>query len=609
MKHLLVGVFLALSACTASAIEFWDGSGNGILKGTYYFRHVTYDTYVTGGARVMYGSITFDGEDEYTIAGWVFVPSQDSVPRPFSTRGIYEIASSGLGSVMNPIDPQDDIIGLATPSGFVGSSTEGGASDIFVAVPISRGPASLEGKLWIANFEMLDNDHKLIRNSLMSVTADGRGGLGNVAATGFAANLGDQVQTQLISEAGYFIGADGTGTMTFPSDGAPPESKLISGDKEFVVSADGNILLGGARNGLDLMVGVRALARPASDSTFAGFYSMAGVELDASASDNELRKYYGTATVDGEGHALWYERDSGDNVSWDFTFESPYSVAVDGTIERPLYRYAMGANGQALISIGKAPQYAIRLILRAPLFTGSGVFLDPMGIVNAASYASFATGVSPGELIALFGANLSPSTTSAQSVPFPRSLAGVRVLIGGLEAPLYSVSPTEVVAIVPYDLGPLPPSTIIKVVNNGQASNEVTTFLNPATPGVFTVPPTGLGPAAALHADYTPVTVAHPAERGETILVFMTGLGYVTPKAQAGNAGPTSPPTVTKYPFSVYIGGKQASVSYSGLAPGLAGLYQVNVVIPDGVPPEGSASFEIAGGSARNIQAEIPIQP
>jgi uncharacterized protein (TIGR03437 family) len=268
----------------------------------------------------------------------------------------------------------------------------------------------------------------------------------------------------------------------------------------------------------------------------------------------------------------------------------------------------MGMNGQALLSIGNAPQYAIRLILRAPLFSGSGVFLDPTGIVNAASYASFATGVSPGELISLFGANLSPSPALAQSLPLPKSLVGVSVLIGGLEAPLYRVSPTEIVAIVPYQLGPLPTSTVIQVINNGRGSNEVTTSLNTATPGVFTVPPTGLGSAAALHADYTPVTAADPAQRGETILVYMTGLGYVNPQSEAGNAGPTSPLAVTKYPFRVYIGGSQASIAFTGLAPGLAGLYQMNVVVPDTAPSGANASLEVEGGGSRTIQAEIPIR-
>src|SRR5205085_5081265 len=111
---------------------------------------------------------------------------------------------------------------------------------------------------------------------------------------------------------------------------------------------------------------------------------------------------------------------------------------------------------------------------------------------------------------------------------------------------------------------------------------------------------------AILHADFSPVSPASPAKAGETVQIFLTGLGAVSPAVVAGTAGPTRPlSTVVNVP-DVYIGGLGARVAYAGLAPGLAGLYQLNVTIPSGVST-GNATVEIATVDADNLQATIPI--
>ena len=219
-------------------------------------------------------------------------------------------------------------------------------------------------------------------------------------------------------------------------------------------------------------------------------------------------------------------------------------------------RYVVGAGG-VRIGSGIGPYLGINVALPAPSFSGSGVFLNPAGIVNAASSAPFTAGIAPGDFITLYGANLAPGTATAYTVPFPTTagLDGVQVTVNGLPAPVQFVSPGQISAIVPYAVG----SSIarIQVNNNGVLSNAVTTFVNLTAPGVFTVPPGGVGYGAVLHGDYSLVTAQSPAQVGETVAVYLTGLGTTNPVIPDGSAGPAS--SQTNNTIAVYIGGVAAT--------------------------------------------------
>jgi uncharacterized protein (TIGR03437 family) len=78
------------------------------------------------------------------------------------------------------------------------------------------------------------------------------------------------------------------------------------------------------------------------------------------------------------------------------------------------------------------------------------------------------------------------------------------------------------------------------------------------------------------------IDAQHPVSVGDTLVIYCTGLGPVDQSVTAGSASPSSPPAKTVNPVTVTVGGKNASVKFAGLAPGLA-VYQVNVVVPSGV--------------------------
>ena len=89
---------------------------------------------------------------------------------------------------------------------------------------------------------------------------------------------------------------------------------------------------------------------------------------------------------------------------------------------------------------------------------------------------------------------------------------------------------------------------------------------------------------AAFHANSgVLVDQAHPAAAGETVEMYGTGLGTTIPAVPAGSPAPFSPPARTLLVPQAQIGIMPAEVTFSGLTPGFAGVYQVNVVIPRGL--------------------------
>jgi uncharacterized protein (TIGR03437 family) len=159
--------------------------------------------------------------------------------------------------------------------------------------------------------------------------------------------------------------------------------------------------------------------------------------------------------------------------------------------------------------------------------------------------------------------------------------------------------------VVPY--GTTEQVAQVQVVNNTVTSNAVTLFVYPSAPGVFTVPPGGAGPGAVLHADYSLVTPDNPARPGEIIQVFLTGLGDVFPVIQDGAAGPSGQLAEATGQIAALVDLLPADVSYAGLAPGLAALYQVNLKVPE-VRQTGDVYLDLAAPGAYTSQVLLAVE-
>jgi uncharacterized protein (TIGR03437 family) len=445
------------------------------------------------------------------------------------------------------------------------------------------------------------------------------------------ANQGSSNVTQSFSGVTYSINsANGAGTLTFPTASAPLTT-LVSGQKTFYVSSDGTLLLGGDPNGFDLIIGVQSLSGSATNSMYQGTYFNAALENDASdeaSGNNNIDSFYGSTLalgnqVDtafpGQGPTISHERLTYfDESAYDYTTDGYFNFASNGIYNDGYFQYVMGVGGEAVLMVGTGSNYSLCVNLAAQPAQPTGVFILPQSIFNAASYAPITNPVSPGEFVTIYGAGLSAVSQSASSLPLPKTLGNVQVTVNGVAAPLDYVSPTQINLIIPYET--TAPYATFQVTNNKVASNQVTIYTNLTAPGVFTVTnnggtfPIGIGPAAVTHLNYSLVTQANPAVAGETLVLYLTGLGAVTPPVVDGAAGSSNPVSNSNESASIGIDlfdqngvDTDATVSYAGLAPGLAGVYQINFVVPSGVA-SGLAYVDVSTDEAYTSEAKLYMQ-
>ncbi len=178
-------------------------------------------------------------------------------------------------------------------------------------------------------------------------------------------------------------------------------------------------------------------------------------------------------------------------------------------------------------------------------------------------------------------------TVSASTLPLPKQLAGIQVLLNDKPVPLYFVSPNQINFLVPMDAPTSGTADLLIVrTDTGQVLSNSPVQMDRVSPGLFTLPQTGSGQAAAINQDGTINGPANPAPRGSIVAFYGTGQGVV-PGAPPDGAAPTGETPTSQKP-QVIIGIAPVppeNVTYSGLAPGLPGVWQVNVKIPDTVAP------------------------
>jgi uncharacterized protein (TIGR03437 family) len=193
--------------------------------------------------------------------------------------------------------------------------------------------------------------------------------------------------------------------------------------------------------------------------------------------------------------------------------------------------------------------------------------------------------IAPGGLITLYGLNLADQT-GPSGLPLPKQFNGTQVLLGNQSLPILYTSEKQLNVQVPYAV-PVNTQYQLTVQRGDTLSAPQALVIAAAEPGIFTTNPTGTGQGAIQQSDQ--VTLAQPGTPvaiGDTVVIYCTGLGTVTPKVTEGQPAPTAEPlSRTDVTPAVTIGGKPAAVNFSGLTPGLAGLYQINAVVPADIAP------------------------
>jgi uncharacterized protein (TIGR03437 family) len=210
-------------------------------------------------------------------------------------------------------------------------------------------------------------------------------------------------------------------------------------------------------------------------------------------------------------------------------------------------------------------------------------------MVNAPNYAPgpFA----PNSVATIFGSGLARSSQGLTADvilnnTLPKELNSTRVYVLDEPAPLLYVSDGQVNFLVPGDQ--LDGDVKIRVVREGVTGPEITVTLVDAAPALFQ---TAAGYAIAAHVDNSVIAPGSPAQAGEIIVVYACGLGVTQPNPAPGVIPQTAALIQRLSDLKVYLGGTAidpGSILYAGLTPGSAGLYQINLVLPDdlGTDPE-----------------------
>jgi len=217
---------------------------------------------------------------------------------------------------------------------------------------------------------------------------------------------------------------------------------------------------------------------------------------------------------------------------------------------------------------------------------------DLRAATNAASYEP---GISPDGLATLFGVSLSGGRTSvATTLPLPTELEGVSVVINGQVAPLVYVADQQINLYVPSSVSGN--TALIQITTKDGQSQMLETPLKTWQPGIFFDPGTNLG--AILRTGSTQKTDVVPVPPGDHMEIYATGLGPVVAEGRGIYR--------TQSLVKVRLAGQELISSFSGLAPGFSGLYQVNVMVPESLEPGTyELQVEVEGETSNTVNVVV----
>ena len=227
----------------------------------------------------------------------------------------------------------------------------------------------------------------------------------------------------------------------------------------------------------------------------------------------------------------------------------------------------------------------------------------PGPVLTAASFmngASFQPGVAFGAVIAIKGVGLTTGLNLAAGSclsgiadgfferGLPTTLAGMQIQFGSQIAPIFAICKnadnTEQVNVqAPFELAPTPNLTVAVKIGVGSGA-EVDTYVNGirilnAQPGIFEYNvDASTRYAIAVRPDGSLVSPSNQARRGETIVVYVTGLGPVLPSVRTNQTG--SPSQTPFFATSVQVNGAGVPGVTVQYASGRIGVFAVNFIVP-----------------------------
>ena len=448
----------------------------------------------------------------------------------------------------------------------------------------------------------------------------------------YIADLNNQV-IRIVSPSGTintFAGQNGVPPQ-YCGDGGPATSACVNQPIGLAVDANGDLYIADSNNFC-----IRIVTPDGNINTYAGkptaqgfadgpanqafFRKIFGIALDsagnlyvADTGNNRIRMISAATgmvtTIAGNGQ----QADSGDGgPATSAALNEPQGVAVDAAgavyisekfgnrvrqvvngvintiqgspLNEPFGLFASSTGGIYIADFGND---VVRLLTpNAPSVAGGGV-------ISAGAFGAFPS-AAPGSWIEIYGTNLALSKRSWATSDFngstaPTTLDGVTVTIGNQPAYIDYISGGQVNAQVPSNVSTGSQPLVVK--NAAGTSSSYSLTINSTQPGLLDEYKVGsVQYVTALFSDNQTLVMptgavngvtSRPAHAGETITMYGIGFGPVIPAVNAGQIAPANCSAVClSNTLAVTIGGAQATVGYAGMAPGIVGLYQFNVVVP-----------------------------
>jgi uncharacterized protein (TIGR03437 family) len=213
----------------------------------------------------------------------------------------------------------------------------------------------------------------------------------------------------------------------------------------------------------------------------------------------------------------------------------------------------------------------------APNYDAAVAVPQISAVVNAADGTS---PVAPGGLISIYGSNMAATNVATSTVPLPTAMGQSCLVVNGILTPLIFVSPTQINAQLPSRAGT---SAVMTIHTPGGISDNFNFSVKTTAPSVFQSGVAGpqAGIATIVRADNGQlVTPTNPIHSGDTIIIYLTGMGATSPAVDDGMPAPSSPLATPLASPTVTLGGATLGVYWSGLVPGSVGLYQINAGVP-----------------------------
>jgi uncharacterized protein (TIGR03437 family) len=217
------------------------------------------------------------------------------------------------------------------------------------------------------------------------------------------------------------------------------------------------------------------------------------------------------------------------------------------------------------------------------------IFFPGLGVANA---GHLLPRVSPGaraQLRPVDGASFGEATVDYKEVgeTAPTELGDIQVTVDGIPAPILSVAPREMKIILPQGTPEQNVEFLVTRVSSGQILGATEFTVSRVAPALLTVNPDGNGQVMAKNPDGTDNSAIDRVGRSETISLFATGFGATD------NAPPDGEPAAEQAAISgelrVLMGTDfvaSEDVTYVGYAPGMIGVVQIDIKVPDRVAPE-----------------------